>query len=339
MYSVIVPIYKVEKYLPQCIESILAQTHKDFELILIDDGSPDNCPQICDAYAEKDSRVRVIHKRNGGLVSARKAGLKIAQGEYVCFVDGDDFVSNDMLETYERTLGGKKVDVIFTGHSEYYGNGEIIKAHQKVKNGFYDQNDLQTEFYRQMLSTKPFFRFYIQPSVWSKCFRKQIADLVYRNIPDNISLGEDVAATYAILLKATSATVIDYCGYMYRQNLDSMTHTYDKNLYEKVRSLIAYMKNVEKAMQWQAGNQINEYAVFLLILAKDNEFKYNNNAAYGQKKKNMKNYLSDPLFKEALKRVKIDGLKNRFMLHCFKTQFLFPIYLYETMLQKGNHNE
>ena len=339
MYSVIVAIYRVEDYLPRCIESILEQTHNNFELILVDDGSPDGSPLICDEYAKKDRRVKVIHKKNGGLVSARKAGLKIAQGEYICFVDGDDFVSNDMLETYERALCREKVDVICTGHSEYYDNGKIIKVHQKVKNGFYNQNDLQAEFYHQMLSTKPFFHFYIQPSVWSKCFKKQIADLVYKNIPNNISLGEDVAATYAILLKATSVKVIDYCGYMYRQNLDSMTHTYDRNLYEKVRSLIAYLKNVEKAMKWQAGNQINEYAVFLLILAKDNEFKYSNNKAYEQKKKNMKNYLSDPLFKEALKRVKIDGLKNRFMVHCFKTQLLFPIYLYETMLQKGNHNE
>ena len=112
MYSVIVAIYRVEDYLPRCIESILEQTHNNFELILVDDGSPDGSPLICDEYAKKDRRVKVIHKKNGGLVSARKAGLKIAQGEYICFVDGDDFVSNDMLETYERALGREKVDVI-----------------------------------------------------------------------------------------------------------------------------------------------------------------------------------------------------------------------------------
>lgn len=333
MYSVIVAIYRVEDYLPRCIESILEQTHNNFELILVDDGSPDGSPLICDEYAKKDRRVKVIHKKNGGLVSARKAGLKIAQGEYICFVDGDDFVSNDMLETYERALCREKVDVICTGHSEYYDNGKIIKVHQKVKNGFYNQNDLQAEFYHQMLSTKPFFHFYIQPSVWSKCFKKQIADLVYKNIPNNISLGEDVAATYAILLKATSVKVIDYCGYMYRQNLDSMTHTYDRNLYEKVRSLIAYLKNVEKAMKWQAGNQINEYAVYLLILAKNNEFKYNKSATYKIKKNNMKRYLNDAIFKEALSHTALNGIKNKFLLFCFKNDFLLPIYLYESIVR------
>lgn len=339
MYSVIVPIYKVENYLPQCIESILEQTYNNFELILVDDGSPDNCPALCDKYAKKDRRVKVIHKQNGGVVSARKAGLSIAQGEYICFVDGDDFVSNDMLETYERILCRQKVDVICAGYSKYNNDGEVIKVQQNVKSGFYDKNDLQTEFYCQMLSTRPFFHFNIHPSVWSKCFRKQIAELVYRNIPDNISLGEDVAATYAILLKSSLVGVIDYWGYMYRQNLTSMTHTYDKNLYEKVRNLVRYLKEVERTTEWQAESQIDEYAVFLLILAKDNEFKYNKSEAYGQKKINMKRYLNDLLFKEALNRVRIDGLRNKFMVHCFKTQFLFPIGLYETILQIGKHNE
>ena len=101
MFSIIVAIYKVEKYLSQCIESILAQSYKNFELILVDDGSPDNCPVICDEYAKTDSRIKVVHKNNGGLVSARKAGIEIASGEYICFVDGDDFVQYDMLEQYE----------------------------------------------------------------------------------------------------------------------------------------------------------------------------------------------------------------------------------------------
>lgn len=91
--SCIVPVYNVEKYLRRCVDSILAQTFTDFELILVDDGSPDGCPAICDEYAEKDSRVRVIHQENKGVSAARNAGLDMARGEYVCFVDGDDEVS------------------------------------------------------------------------------------------------------------------------------------------------------------------------------------------------------------------------------------------------------
>ena len=101
LISVIVPVYKVEQYLPQCVESILNQTYRNLELILVDDGSPDGCGKICDAYAEKDSRVRVIHKKNGGLSDARNAGLNAASGDYLSFIDGDDWIEPD---TYAASM-------------------------------------------------------------------------------------------------------------------------------------------------------------------------------------------------------------------------------------------
>ena len=98
LISVIVPIYNVEKYLPQCIESILRQTYTNLEIILVDDGSPDSCPQICDDYAAKDSRIKVIHQANSGVSAARNSGLKIAKGKYIGFIDGDDYIEPDMYE-------------------------------------------------------------------------------------------------------------------------------------------------------------------------------------------------------------------------------------------------
>lgn len=98
MVSVIVPVYKVEEYLSRCVNSILAQSYKDLEIILVDDGSPDNCGKICDEFAEKDNRIKVIHKENGGLSSARNAGLDVAKGTYVCFIDSDDWVEKDFVE-------------------------------------------------------------------------------------------------------------------------------------------------------------------------------------------------------------------------------------------------
>ena len=334
MYSIIVPIYKVEDYLTKCIESILAQTYKNFELILVDDGSPDNCPKICDEYAQKDNRVKVVHKENGGLVSARKAGLEIALGDYICFVDGDDFISSDMLENYENVLSNNNADMICTGYSKYYSEDKIVSVPQNITDGFYDKNDLKSQLYPKMLSDKPFYSFFVQPTIWSKCIKKCIAVSIYKNINNNISLGEDVAATYPALIAAESVIAIDYRGYMYRQNPDSMTHTYDKNLYEKVRNLIVHLKTVEKTMGWQAGNQINEYAVYLLILAKNNEFKYNKSSTYRTKKSNMKCYLSDPIFKEALTHIELSGAKNKFIVSCFKKNLLMPIYIYESILNE-----
>ena len=103
LISIIVPIYKVEKYLKKCIQSIMNQTYLNFELILVDDGSPDDCPMICDNYAKLDNRIVVLHKQNGGLSDARNAGLDVARGEYIGFVDSDDFIANNM---YEKLLSG-----------------------------------------------------------------------------------------------------------------------------------------------------------------------------------------------------------------------------------------
>lgn len=113
MISIIVPIYKVEKFLPKCIESILNQTYSDFELILVDDGSPDKCPEICDEYAAKDQRIIVIHQKNSGVSAARNAGLKRAKGQYIGFVDPDDFVAPDMYEKWYKLLNNQRQNWLF----------------------------------------------------------------------------------------------------------------------------------------------------------------------------------------------------------------------------------
>ena len=110
--SIIVPVYKVERYLENCIESIINQTFKDFELILVDDGSPDRCGLICDNYAKKDERIKVIHKKNEGLSAARNSGIQIAKGEYIAFVDSDDCINKNMYETLYDTAIENKSDIV-----------------------------------------------------------------------------------------------------------------------------------------------------------------------------------------------------------------------------------
>ncbi|OOL43593.1 glycosyl transferase family 2, partial [Enterococcus faecium] len=118
----IVPVYKVEKYLRKCVDSILAQTFTDFEVILVDDGSPDNSGKICDEYAEKDNRVRVIHKENGGLSSARNAGIDVARGKYLGFVDSDDYIDEDMYEILYENLKIHDADISSVELIPFYGD-------------------------------------------------------------------------------------------------------------------------------------------------------------------------------------------------------------------------
>ena len=130
--SIVVPVYNVEQYLHQCIDSILHQTFQDFELILVDDGSPDDCPKICDEYAKNDSRIKVIHKTNGGLSSARNAGLQIARGEYISFIDSDDFLDPITYTHVFSIFNKENVDVVIFGRYEVYGKNYVLGERQNI---------------------------------------------------------------------------------------------------------------------------------------------------------------------------------------------------------------
>ena len=168
MISIIVPVYKVEKYLPRCIESILNQTYKDLELILIDDGSPDNCPQICDEYAKKDSRIVVLHQKNKGVSAARNAGLNLAKGEYIGFVDPDDFVVPEMYETMSGEMERQQVELAICGYDYFDENGnvDIKRLYKSRENELLTQKEIMNRFSDMPPS--------IRHGVWNKLFKKNL---------------------------------------------------------------------------------------------------------------------------------------------------------------------
>ena len=141
LISVIVPIYNVEKYLDRCVDSIINQTYKNLEIILVDDGSPDNCPQMCDDYAKKDSRIKVVHKENGGLSDARNVGMEVATGEYVSFIDSDDYISLDFYETLLETIVDNDSDIVECGVVKFYEDNSFDKYSDDLKVTNYDTVD------------------------------------------------------------------------------------------------------------------------------------------------------------------------------------------------------
>ena len=141
LLSVIVPIYNVEDYLNRCVDSIINQTYKNLEIILVDDGSPDNCPQMCDDYAKKDSRIRVVHKENGGLSDARNAGMKVATGEYVSFIDSDDYISLDFYETLFQTMVDNDSDIVECSVVKFYENEKFDEYSDDLKVTNYETVD------------------------------------------------------------------------------------------------------------------------------------------------------------------------------------------------------
>ena len=186
-FSVIVPIYKIEKYLQRCIDSVLAQTYKDYELILVDDGSPDNCPSICDACAAEYPNVKVVHKENGGLVSARQAGIKIAEGEYVFNLDGDDALLPNALECAKRIIDESNADIVSFSYKEWREGKTRDMINTVIPEGFYNKEEMRKSIYPYILSDENMNHlFYF---VWGRAIRRSLVTPHQLNVSTTISLG------------------------------------------------------------------------------------------------------------------------------------------------------
>lgn len=220
LISVIVPIYGIDRYLGICIESLIDQTYRNIEIILVDDGSLDRCPEICDLYAKKDSRIMVVHKQNGGLVSARKAGLEVATGDYIGYVDGDDWVDSGFYQAMVTTISEYGSDVVVAGMSrDLFSISSKIMS--KIPAGNYEGERLK-KLKQNMLTYERFSRIGITTYVWNKLFKREKLIPFQMSVDNGISIGEDAAVTYPYLMDCDKVSVINNCDYHYRQREDSM---------------------------------------------------------------------------------------------------------------------
>lgn len=220
LISVIVPVYNIEKYVGECIESILNQAYSNLEIILVDDGSIDESGAICDSYAKCDKRIVVIHKKNGGLVSARKAGLNKASGKYVGYVDGDDWVGKEFYRNLLRVAESHNSDMVAAGYTrDFLGKTEIKK--NGISCGLYSGSELD-RMRSEFISLGNIYNPGIYTYVWNKLFlRKSLID--FQNaVPNELTIGEDAAVVFPMICRCESVTVIDDCSYRYRQHEQSM---------------------------------------------------------------------------------------------------------------------
>lgn len=236
LISVIIPIYKVEQYLDECVESIIKQTYKNLEIILVDDGSPDGCPQMCDEWARKDERIRVVHKKNGGLSSARNAGLDVATGEYVSFVDSDDFIALDALQNlHDRFLRSEGIGIV---------SGMIYRYQDDKTCNFKQAWTLAEEkiipakdFLLETMSQKTSY------TVWNKLYKREILDGVRFRVGRN---NEDTLFMYDLGKRMCGMDVsmveIPKYVYYYRYREDSICTT------SKVPLAIDVLGNLELMM-------------------------------------------------------------------------------------------
>lgn len=209
MISIIVPVYRVEEYIKECIDSILAQTYTDLEIILVDDGSPDNCGNICEDYSKKDERIKVIHKSNGGLSDARNAGIKAAKGEYIGFVDSDDWIEPNMYETLYKACSTNNADIAICGFYRDYTDKSIacVKFNNEIITG--------DDAVKKLIDGSQ-----IQDHAWAKLYKTELWDNIDYPVGKNY---EDVRTTYKTFIRAKRVCTVNKALYHYRQRAGSIS--------------------------------------------------------------------------------------------------------------------
>lgn len=261
MISIIVPVYNVETYLPTCIESILDQTYKDFEILLIDDGSTDNSGKICDEYAKRDNRCIVIHQQNKGLSGARNTGLNHATGEYISFIDGDDYIHPQMLEILYEALQKGDYDFSMTLYKEVYNKEQfqLISGYSfneicqdQLIYGLYNSSNKNNDY--------PEIGFHV---VWNKLYKK---DLI-KSIRFIKTSSEDAVFNNSIYLKCRKVIVINKELYYWVQRLTSITHQGINQTYvNKIQSFYQCLINIPSIYPQYKGPALEKlYKSFLYV--------------------------------------------------------------------------
>lgn len=269
--SVIVPIYNVEEYLDRCVKSLLHQTLKDIEIILVDDESPDNCPALCDAYAKEDDRVKVIHKKNGGLGYARNSGLEVATGKYVAFVDSDDFIETNAFEDlYNKTIHNP-TDAVFANFFDYVSSSEITPVLEIEREQSFESSKDIRQFLFDMVGTEPNHqkdRKYSM-SVWHAIYSLEVIKKYQIKFPsEREMISEDIIFHIQFLSRVSKVILLPEPYYYYCANNDqSLTRTFRADRIEKfislhkevVRQLIDFYPDNESTVKNRADRLFISY--------------------------------------------------------------------------------
>ena len=239
LVSVVVPVYKTEKYLDRCIESIVRQTYRNIEILLINDGSPDNCPQMCDEWAERDSRIRVIHKPNEGLGMARNTGLVAATSEYICFFDSDDYIDKDTIRKAVQSAESHQSDIVLFGMYSVDGQNRIIKENSPmtVKKVFY-AGEIQTCLLPDLIDChhKGAENKQIGLSACSCLFSMELLKRArFRFVSERSIISEDSYSLTMLYSEVKCVSVIQEALYYYCENNNSLTRTFREDRVAKIK--------------------------------------------------------------------------------------------------------
>lgn len=281
LVSIIIPIYRVEEYLKKAVDSVLNQTYKNIEVILIDDGSDDCCPQICDDYAKNDSRVKVIHKENGGLDEARKTGVLEATGKYIGYVDSDDWIEPDMYEKLVYYINTYEVDVVESGIIDSWGDVETNRL-PHFERGCYKYEKFNEIIGPKVLYSGKFFKYGVSPYFCTKLFKRELIT-EFQMMPDpSENVVDDIMCTLPCIAYSKSLYVTDECFYHYRVRLTSLKRKIRNDFLEKISMCYTTWidRFKETSSEFNMEEQIEFFAMYLLLLKAPWVFDDQNSSKY-----------------------------------------------------------
>lgn len=314
--SIVIPIYNVEKYLDECLESVVGQTYKNLEIILVNDGSTDSCGMKCDEWSKKDERIRVFHKSNGGLMNAWKYGVIRAQGNYIGFVDPDDWIDLNMYETLLDGVVENDVDLVFSGI--LYEKGDKTEKETFIlSSSKYESEDIEKDIFPIYFSSKQSSDRSVPPSRVTKLFKKDVLLKILEYCDEEVSIGEDLLTTFATMSQVRSIFILsDFYPYHYRIHGESMIRAYSDSKYEKIYKLKKAMEKVANELyDYDFSRQLDKDYVALMLEQMELEILFSGKSN-SELKKSLRSRREGPLL-AAINNVKYSGFSKKQKLYLF----------------------
>lgn len=332
--SVIVPVYNVEQYVGECIESILNQSFYDIELILINDGSKDNSGFICDEYAKKDNRIKVIHKKNEGVSIARNIGIKNASGKYIAFVDSDDLVDKEIYTTMLQAIEESGSDLVMCRYEKVYSDRNNELAIEPLREGLYDKEQIFNNLILDMIGNDPLdmSKPLIMGSTCRCLYKKDIIDKYKIEFPV-IKIAEDMLFHLYYLMSCKKVYVVNKALYYYRYNELSATNNYINNLWEILMNQLELVEdglNKFNLLNSKSKERLEINTFYFISWCFTNECNPRNLKKYREIIKEMKKISKHNKFKKVFtwKNIMKASFKERCLFTCIKLKLYILVYLY-----------
>lgn len=340
--SIIVPVYNVEKYLDRCVQALIHQSLKEIEIILVDDQSPDNCPEMCDEYAKNDPRIRVIHKKNEGLGMARNTGIEAAQGDFISFIDSDDFVDNKTYETVYNKAIEKKLDTCFFRFCRYFDNGKTEQVKDSVEEDYFLNAEDRKLFLLEMVGPKASYRL---PEKYSMSACKAIYSLQLikenniRFVSERAVASEDLIFHLDYIPTAKRIGYLPYAFYYYFVNTNSITTTYSEEKYLRLIKLLQIVDSKLNKLYTYEEYKVHYYAQIIRIYKVILRFESLKKSSLLMKIKTINKKLDSCILKKMFANISVKEYShfNQIYLFClkYKISLFFIVFYYIRKYRKN----